>query len=296
MEKVVKFYSADLQLRVAAVVATELVKSISDTQGYSPLASMALSRAVTAATLLASHTDEGQSLSLHFSGDGPLDLLFAESSFTGETRAFCSNPTVDLPFRDGQLDVQAAIGAGTLTVTRNVPNQKQPHSGTVALTGQGIGADIAHYLDQSHQVPSLIVLGTHLDTIGGIEVTGGVLVELLPGADEQVIDRIEKRFDEVAPISQLLISGLNAEQLIKEYLNFTNLVAVEHDYELRHVCKCSLERVERSLMLLGQNELVLLRDKNEDLKVSCEFCGRRYIVTLDRVDELLLMMSQPLKH
>lgn len=296
LEKVVKFYSEDLQFRVAAVVSTDLVRSISETQDYSPLVNMALSRVVTAAALMASHTDEGQSLSLHFHGNGPLELLFAEASFTGECRAFCSNPLADLPLRDGQLDVQSAVGEGTLTVTRSVPDQKQPHSGTVAITGGGIGSDIAHYLDQSHQVPSAILLGTHLDENGGIEVAGGILVELLPGASESVIDHIEDRLQKAAPISQLLKSGLSAEQLVKKYLDFAKLVAVEHNHELQHVCKCSVDRVERSLTLLGKGELTSLRAKEEDLKVTCEFCGRRYVVRLERVDELLLAMGEQLKH
>ncbi len=296
MEKVVKFISEDLQLRVAAVVASDLVRSISETQNYSPVATMALSRAVTASVLMASQMDEGHTLSLHFVGDGPLQNLFAESSFFGETRAFCSNPLADVPMRGGQLDVISAIGAGTLTVTRSVPNQKQPHSGTVAITGEGIGYDIAHYLEQSHQVPSMIVLGTHLDTNGGIEVTGGVLVELLPGASEAIIDRLESRLTAVTPISQLLKNGVDAEQLAHTYVDSLRLQPVAHDYPLKHICKCSIERVERSLLLLGKDELMQLRSKDEDLKVTCEFCGRRYVVTLAKVDELIQASNTPTRH
>ncbi len=286
MDKVHRFYTEDLALRASAASTTALVARLGEVHQASPVATMAMGRSITAAALMASHMRKGHFVSIQFSGNGPLGNVFVEAGFEGDARGYCTNPQLDLP----PAELSKAIGQGLLTVSRNLPFQKQPQMGVVPIVSGEIGDDIAHYLFQSHQIPSILALGVYLDR-NGVRAAGGVLIELLPGEEEKkrekLVATLEEKARSAGSLSELIASGAPPAEWLKAYVHDSPLVPVEHDFELKYTCKCSDERVDRTLKLLGRKALLEMIDEKKPVNVNCEFCGKAYVVAIDRLNALL---------
>jgi molecular chaperone Hsp33 len=291
VNRVHRFYSDDLFIRATSVITTGVIRELCEVQQTSPLASMALGRAVTGALLMAAQMRDNQVVGLHFKGSGPLGSVYAEASYEGECRGWCDAPQAELPLKNGKIDVAGGLGIGLLHVIRSQPFEKAPHVGTVELVSSEIGDDIAYYLHQSHQIPSVTALGVILDEHGKIKTSGGVLIELMPGATEAVISRLEKFVEKARPLSQLLSEGASPEALLKNYTGEILMNQTEHPFELKYTCRCSADRVERSLSMLGRDELQLMVNEGHHANVRCEFCGRSYVVELSRLEQLLAGFS-----
>lgn len=292
-EKVIRFLSEDAFVRASAVKATQLIEEMRITLGTYPVVSVAAGRAMVGAVLMASHLKDGQSVGLYFRGSGPIGSLFAESSYEGRSRASVANPKLDLPLVDGKLDVSGAIGHGLLEVVRGIPHAKQLYSGTVIIKTGEIGDDIAFYLQQSHQIPSVVALGVQTDESGVIKCAGGVLIEVMPGAPETAITLIEEKVKKVDSISKMILSGATEEQMVNAFLSDFKMVKIAHNHDLKYECRCSMERVQRSLLLIGLEELDNMIADNEPIQVTCEFCNRIY--TLD-VEQLKSIRQQSFKN
>jgi len=276
--RVHKFLTKDLTVRAAGVVATRVVDEMRSIQNTYPIATVAVGRTMVAALLMASHLKQGQALSLYFQGNGPLGRVFAEATYEGQVRGYCNNPQYQVPIEGDQIKTGPAIGIGLLTVTHHLPFSSEPHRGSVIIRTGEIGDDIAYYLDQSHQIPSVVSLGVHVNPYGLVEAAGGVLIELMPGYTEETVEKIEKRVKQAPSVSKRILEGATAEDLVRDFLADFELMELEHPYPISYQCRCSYERVSRSLVLLGTEELDQLIAKNEPAEVSCQFCGRRYQV------------------
>lgn len=285
-EKVTKFYTADLKLRVSTVVTTELTKDTVEMQDMFPMATINLSQALTGCILVASHLRKDEKLAMNFSGDGPLGLLIAECSFEGQFRAYCENPHADLRLPDGQLDLAGGMGHGLLTVARTVPFQKHPITGIVPLETGFVGEDIAHYLFQSNQTRCVLAVTCSVSSTGQVEVAGGVLIEALPGTEQAYVDKLQERVNQARPLSEALKNDISGEGLARLYLPKVELKTVEHPYPLTYVCRCSDERVERAMILQGKESLAELLVRASDTTVVCQFCAKNYIVPIERLRQL----------
>lgn len=277
--RVHKFLTEDLTVRAAGVIATSVVDEMRSIQNSYPLATVAVGRSMVGALLMASHLKHGQELSLYFQGNGPLGRVFAEANYEGQVRGYCNNPQLQATGGDPEnISIGQAIGIGLLTVTHHLPTGDTPHRGTVIIRTGEVGDDLAFYLQQSHQIPSVVALGVHLSPYGMVEAAGGVLIEVMPGHSEDVIAKIENRVKQAPPISKRILDGATAEDLVKDYLGDFNLMELDHPYPTTYHCRCSYDRVLRSVMLLGLEEIESLIEEKKPLDVSCEFCGRRYQV------------------
>ena len=284
-EKVRRFLSKDASIRVSSVVAPELLLEVQKISGLSPLAAIAVGRASLACVLMASHHKEDR-VSLHFDGSGPLGRLFVEASFDGNMRAYVTNPYVDLPPVNGKLDVSGAVGHGLLNVTHTSGLNKSPYRGTVIIKTGEIGSDVAFYLQQSHQIPSIVSLGVHLDKDGLIDAAGGVLIELMPGHDEALIEKLEKNLEGAKAISDMLLEGLDEKELVSAYMGDIAFEEIEHPYNLNYSCTCSEERLKNSLILLGEEELGHLLKTKEATEIRCDFCGKKYYLANQEIEVL----------
>ena len=286
--QVKKFYTKDLAVRVSFVDSTELCNEICSLQNTDPFATIALGRLITGTVLLASQLWENQSLSIRLEGDGPLGHLYAESSFEGKVRAYISHPRIETDLIPTEsLDISKAVGQGVLIVNRNIPFQKAPHTGIVPIVSGEISQDIAYYLQQSHQTPSVVSLTVTLNSEGKIKVAGGVLLELTPGAPENTISQIEKKAQQTHSLSQLLLEEKSAQEIVSNYTHSSDLVPIDHSFPLMFFCKCSTQRVEKTLSLLGRATLAEMILKGEDLQVKCEFCSKQYQVAIETLRQLL---------
>lgn len=278
-QRVHKFLTEDLTVRAAAVVATQVVEEMRSIQNSYPIATVAMGRSMVGALLMASHLKQGQELSLYFQGNGPLGRVFAEASYEGQVRSYCNLPQFQAPIQGDKIVIGPAVGIGLLTVTHHLPTGDQPHRGTVIIRTGEIGDDIAFYLHQSFQIPSVVALGVHVNAYGRVEAAGGVLIELMPGSTEETIAKIESRVAQAPSISKRILEGATAEDLVRDYLSDFKLIELEHDYPIAYHCRCTYERVVRSVMLLGLEEVDDIIAEKKPLEVNCEFCGRRYEVT-----------------
>lgn len=294
-ERVHRFVSKDLTLRIAAVNATEVVQHMQNLQNTYPIATVAVGRSMVGAILLASHLKNGQMVGLLFRGEGALQSVYAEASFDGHVRGYTPYPQYQPENYDGSLNLNGALGKGTLSVARHQPFQKQPFHGTVELVNGEIGQDIAHYLHQSHQIRSLVSLGVFLDANGKVKVAGGVLIEVMPGVDESVVEKINSNYENLKPnISKLLLEGATPADLVQPYLQGIEFTELPHQPVLEYYCPCSKERVVRALETLGDEELTDMVTKNEAAEITCQICGRPFsfsVVELQEIKDRILKQS-----
>ncbi len=291
-ERVHKFLTEDLTVRAAGVVATRVVEEMRMLTHAYPIPTVAVGRATVGALLMASHLKQGQELSLYWQGNGPLQTIFAEATYEGQVRGFTPNPQLQLPTEGDSIKTGAAIGIGLLTVTHHLPTGDQPHRGTVIIRSGEIGDDIAFYLEQSHQIPSIVSLGIHVDEYGKVRAAGGVLIELMPGYADDTIEKLERRAKNAPSISKRILEGATAEDLVKDFLQDFKLLELEHDYPIKYSCRCTLERVKRSVALLGLTEIDSIIQDKKAVDINCEFCGRAYKVS---TEELKVIRQQVYK-
>jgi molecular chaperone Hsp33 len=267
-----------MTVRAASVIATGVVDEMRSIQNSYPVATVAIGRSMVGALLMASQLKNGQALSLYFQGNGPLSRIFAEATFEGQVRAFSGNSQVEIPVEGENIKVGHAIGIGLLTVTHHLPTGDEPHRGTVIIRTGEIGDDLAYYLDQSHQIPSVVALGVHVNAYGKVEAAGGVLIELMPGHEEATIAKIEASVKKAPPISKMILEGATPTEMIQAYLGDLKIQELEHPYPLAYTCRCSYERALRSIMLLGLPEIDQMLAEEKPAEIGCEFCGRKYLI------------------
>lgn len=285
--RVHRFVSNDLTLRIAAVNATAVVQQMQNLQQSQALATMGVGRAMVGALLMASQLKEGQDVGLLFKGNGPLKSLYAEATFDGQVRGYCPTADYSAPKVDDLLNLGKALGQGTLSVARHQPFQRQPHHGTVKLVSGEIGDDLAHYLHQSHQIRSVVSLGVFLDTFGMPKAAGGVLIEVMPGVEEEVVDLLQANSAKVKiPVSKLLLDGAKAEDLLSVYLDGIEFTEIPHEHPVRYHCPCTVERVKRALTTLGDGGLKDMIEEDQQAQITCQVCGRQYQLELDDLVEI----------
>lgn len=287
MSKIHRFCSNDFTVRMAAVDATEVVLEAQKLQNLFPIATMGVGKAMVGALLLASQLKEKQQVGLLFRGNGSLKSIYAEADYEGHVRAYTPNPQFE------PLDYKApnvlgeSLGRGTLSVSRHQPFQKQPFQGTVELVTGEIGDDIAHYLHQSHQVRSVVSLGIFLDEYGKVKKAGGVIIEVMPGVDEKIVDLIAQNAEDFKPsISKILMAGGQPYDLVLPYMTGIDFTELDHDVYAQYHCPCTRERVSAALEVLGAADLQDMVEKKEEPEVICQMCGKPYQFKQDEIQEI----------
>ena len=286
MSKVRKFLSEDGTVRIATVNSTKLVEESIRHHDMSMLAACLCGRAQTGAVLLASQLKDKQKVGLYFKGNGPIGLVFAESNFESESRVYCQNPKAELP--SGADRVGLGIGEGMLEVVRTLPFQRDAFKGNVELVSGEVSEDIALYLKHSDQVPSIVGLAC-VPSETGIAVAGGYILELMPGVTEETIDLVENAAASSPSLSKTLSEGGKAEDFLASYFQAMKFKEVEHDFELKHVCSCSHEKMIDSVKMLGLETIKEMIEENKTTEGACQFCGKSYDIT---VENLLMIQAE----
>jgi molecular chaperone Hsp33 len=281
-------------IAIAAAVTTGLVREIRGRHDLSPLAAAAVGRLTSGAVLLAAGLKGRERISLQVVAGGPIGGLLAEAWLldggTIGARGYARNPHVDLPLNArGKFDVAAALGSGSLHVIKS-HEVGRPYTGVVPLRSGEIAEDIAAYLAHSEQIPSVVALGVLADP-DGIVASGGLVAQLLPGAEEIAIGDLERRARETPPVTQLLKQGADADSLIRQIAGDTTLH--EHRrFDVRFACLCSRAKVEAALLGLGADDLRRMASERDRTEASCEYCKHDYEF---RSEELLELSSQRLR-
>lgn len=276
-DRIVRAISADGMVQAAAICSRDLSERARNIHHTTPTATAALGRALSGASLMGNALKgRGASLTLQFKGDGPLGTVLAVSDAAGNVRGYVANPGVDLPLRsDGKLDVGAAVGhEGTLTVIKDL-NMRDPYVGTVDLLGGEIAEDIAGYFVESEQIPTACALGVLIDRDRSVRSAGGYLIQLMPGAAEDTIARVEGGIMAAGAVSALLERDPDPENLLRTVLSDFELKILESD-PVEYRCYCSRERVERALISLGAEELETILREQGGCQMTCQFCDAVY--------------------
>ncbi len=283
MDHLVKATAGDV--RIFAAVTTELVQEAARRHGCGALATAALGRTMTGALLLAANLKEKECITVKFRGDGPLGPIVADASADGAARGYVANPAVELPLTAGKLSVGQGVGRGLLSVTRFTTGTKEPFTGTCEIFSGEIAEDITQYLYQSEQTPSSVGLGVLVGKDGAAEAAGGFLLQPLPGAAEETLDRLEANLKKVRPVTAMIADGSGARDMIAELLDG---FAIEYlsETELSFRCQCSKRRTEDILMTLRHDDLARLVEDGQ-AEVCCQFCGAKYQFDKEELTALL---------
>ena len=273
-------------VRALACVTTELVGEACRRHGTRPTASAALGRALTGGALFGALLKTGQRVALRFEGNGPLKKIIVEAESNGAVFGYVGEPEVELPDRDGKLDVAGALGrAGFLSVTKDL-GMKEPYKGMVQLYTSEIAEDLAYYLTSSEQIPSAVGLGVKVAPDGMVAAAGGFLIQALPPQDGAAIDLLMERIGQLPRLSEFLAGGTTPEELLERLFAGIPYDTLEKR-ALAFRCSCSREKVERALIAMGEEEIKLLMEREEETAVTCDFCRESYRISREELAALL---------
>ena len=292
-EQLGRAISKDGFVKAVAVSTRDLTERARQIHHTTPVATAALGRTLAAASMLGNALKgDGASVTLQIKGDGPLGTILAVSDNAGNVRGKVDDPTVDLPLRpDGKLDVGAAVGhEGMLTVIRDL-NMKDPYVGSVSLLGGEIAEDLAAYFVESEQIPTACGLGVLVDRDRSVLTAGGYLIQLLPGAGEEIVSRVEGGIMAAGSVTALLKADSDPESLLRRVMPDFELEILEKS-PIEYRCYCSRERMEKALISLGPEEMRSLIDEQGSAEMTCRFCDSVQKFTREDLGGLLAGMTK----
>ena len=275
-------------VKVVAIRSTELVRRGAQIQGTTPNATAAFGRALTAASMMGNMQKvENGSMTLQIRGGGPIGTITVVSDPVGNVRGCVTEPKVPLVEKyQGKLDVGATVGTdGTLTVIRDL-QLKEPYIGSTQLVSGEIADDVTAYFAQSEQTPTACALGVLVDTDCSVKVAGGYLVQLLPDAPDEVVDKLEAGIKRAGAVTKMLEAGLTPEDILGQVCGDLGVMFLETT-EVAYKCYCTRERVESALISLGRQELEEIRGEGKTFPVECQFCDTVYEFTPEDIGNLL---------
>lgn len=273
MDKLVRAITSDGMVQAVAVSTRDLTERARNIHTTLPVATAALGRALAAASMMGNALKEPDaSVTIQIKGGGPLGTVLTVSDAQGNVRGYVQEPHVDIPLRpDGKLDVGSAVGCdGTLTVIKDLC-MKEPYVGSVQLLGGEIAEDLAAYFVESEQIPTACALGVLVDRDQSVKSAGGYIIQLLPGAGEDVITKVEGGVLAAGPVTGLLEQCDDPEVMLKTVLSDFDVEILETT-PIEYRCYCSRERVERALISLGADELEKLLEEQNGCELTCQFC------------------------
>lgn len=283
----------DGSARAFVINSTDIINEAIRLHHTAPTATALLGRTLTAASMMGTLLKEpGNTLTLTIRGDGPAGTTLAVSDYAGNVKGYIANPETDIARKpNGKLDVSGAVGNGTLSVVKDI-GLKEPYSGMIELVSGEIAEDVTEYFHVSEQTPSACALGVLVNPDKSCLAAGGLLIQLLPFADEKTVDRIEQNLSKFSSISSLIAEGKSLRELID-----TALDGIEYDVfdeiPVCYACDCTRDRMERAIISLGKKDIEEIfaecrsEGKSEEIEICCQFCDKKYKFTRDDLGEIL---------
>ncbi|MDE6929597.1 MAG: Hsp33 family molecular chaperone HslO [Lachnospiraceae bacterium] len=288
---IIRGTAAEGQIRAFAATTRELTEHARQAHNTSPVATAALGRLLTAGGMMGiTMKGEEDLLTLKIQGDGPIEGLTVTADSHGRVKGYVYNPAVMLPPNaKGKLDVGGALGVGVLSVIKDI-GLKEPYVGqTILVTGE-IAEDLTYYYATSEQTPSSIALGVLMNKDNTVRQAGGFMIQLMPGASEEIIGKLEERLEKITSITALLDEGNTPEKILEHILGDFGL-EINETVETKFYCNCTKERVEKALVSIGKKELQEMIDEEKEIEVNCHFCSRRYGFSVEELGELMSRAS-----
>ena len=290
-DEIVRAMTGDGLVKAVAITGRDMVERARNIHTTLPVATAALGRTMLGASMMGDMLKEQNgSLTLQIKGGGPLGTILAVSDCEGNVRGYVQNPHVELmEIEPGKLNVGAAVGeTGTLTVIKDI-GLKEPYVGSIGMFTGEIADDLAMYFVESEQIPTACALGVLVGTDQSVTSAGGYIIQLRPGATEEIITQIEAGVRKLGPVSRALEGGMDAEALIKAVLSDFEVTILEKR-PVEYRCYCSEERVTRALISMGREELSDLIEEQGEADLTCQFCDKVYHYSKEDLEQLLASM------
>ena len=308
MSKVMTGIDRSGSFRVYLAVTTDLVEEARNIHNTTPLATAGLGRVLTGAGIMGLLLkNESDKLTVLFKGDGPARQILATATQGGDVKGYIANPDVELPLTEaGKLDVGGSLGIGELTVIKDL-GLKEPYVGTIALVSGEIAEDLTAYYFISEQQNSAISLGVKIDTDYSVLAAGGMMIQMLPDAQEGAVDALEAMLADLPPITTLVENAMEAcggreasqEEMLQHMLKEI-FGGMPEDYQVRMLefrdlrwhCDCSEERLEKVLMTIGEKDLTEIIKEDGEAEMVCQFCCKKYHFDKAHLQRILASMKK----
>ncbi|MFA9458026.1 Hsp33 family molecular chaperone HslO [Halalkalibacter sp. AB-rgal2] len=275
------------KVRAYSLVATEMVNEAVRRQGTWPTASAALGRAMMASTMMAMMLKGNEKMTVKVEGGGPIGSIVVDANAKGETRGYVTNPHVHFDLNEhGKLDVARAVGKeGFLSVIKDL-GLKEHFTGSVPIVSGELGEDFTYYFASSEQTPSSVGVGVLVNPDNSVLAAGGFIIQLMPGAEDAIVEEIEKRLSAIPPISKLIELGMPPEEILQSLLGEENVKVLEKAPIIFN-CHCSKERIENAIISLGAEEIQRMIEEDHGAETRCHFCNEEYYFSEDDLKQLL---------
>ena len=285
---IVRATAGNAQIRAFAATAKDTVEAARAAHSLSPVASAALGRTLIGTAMMgAMLKGENELVTVQIKGDGPIGQITATSDAVGRVKGYVHNPSVMLPPNAaGKLDVGGAVGRGMLQVIKDM-GLKEPYCGQTVLQTGEIAEDLTYYFASSEQVPSSVGLGVLMDKeTGTVRQAGGFIIQLMPFAEDAVIETLEKNLTTLPSVTAMLDEKMTPAQMLEKVLDGLEVTFTD-TLPLAFHCNCSKERVEKALISVGEKEIKTMIAEGKPIEVNCHFCNKNYSFSIEELHNLL---------
>lgn len=284
---IVRATAAQQQLRVFAITSRDLVEQGRKIHNTSPVATAALGRLLTAGAMMGSMMKGNKDvLTLQIECGGPIGGVTVTADANANVKGYVNQPNVIIPAnKDGKLDVSGAIGPGFLNVIRDI-GMKEPYNGQVHLVSGEIAEDLTYYYATSEQIPSSVGLGVLLDKENFVKQAGGFIIQVMPFAEDEVIDKVEESLKHIHSVTSLLEQGMTPEDMLHHLLGDLDLEILDR-MPAQYACNCSKEHVAKAIASIGRADLEDMIQAGETIETNCQFCGSHYYFTTEELKSFL---------
>ena len=283
-DRLIKGIETNGRFKISVVKTTDVVQRARINHNLSLLNTVLLGRTLTAAMLLASELKGEERITMRFEGNGPVGMIQAEANRVGEVRGFVQHPAAELNYAGSDTDIGQGLGLGLLTVSKILYNEAEPRTSTIEIIRGDILSDVAHYLVQSEQVPSAVLLDVSLKDNGDVDQAGGILIQRMPGADDAVMKTLETTLEKLPTVSELLADDMYIDTIM-ELAGSPYTIKELTRQPVHFFCRCSPERFKNALALLSYEDLKEM--EGEDQEMVCHYCGKKTLVSQKEIHSIV---------
>lgn len=282
----IRAMSFDNKVRIFAVNGTNSVQEAQSRHQTWPTATAALGRTLVVGAMMGAMLKGKESMTIKIDGGGPIGNILVDANTLGEVKGYVSNPQVHFQYPNGKLNVAKAVGKeGELQVIKN-QGMRDLFTSRVDLISGELGEDFAYYFAKSEQTPSSVGCGVLVDTDNTVLAAGGFIIQIMPGATEEIIEKLENRLKTIKSVSSMIHDGYTPEDIVKEICQ-DEPYSIISSLDINYVCHCSKDRFARGLISLGREELKTMIEEDKQAEVTCHFCNEKYHYTEEELSNIL---------